>query len=95
MLSQLKKITVQLKREFQVYRLVLRHPDTPFVAKIFLGLAIGYVLMPFDLIPDFIPVIGQLDDLVIVPLLVYVALKIIPDALVHECREQIEREING
>jgi uncharacterized membrane protein YkvA (DUF1232 family) len=95
MLSQLKKITVQLKREFQVYRLVLRHPDTPFVAKIFLGLAIGYVLMPFDLIPDFIPVIGQLDDLVIVPLLVYVALKMIPDALVHECREQIKREING
>ena len=95
MLSQLKKITVQLKREFQVYRLVLRHPKTPFVAKIFLGLAIGYVLMPFDLIPDFIPVIGQLDDLVIVPFLVYVALKIIPDALLHECREQIKREVNG
>ncbi len=94
MLNQLKKITVQLKREFQVYRLVLRHPDTPFFAKIFLGLAVGYVLMPFDLIPDFIPVIGQLDDLVIVPLLVYVALKMIPDALVHECREKIKREIN-
>ena len=62
------------------------------VAKFFLGLAIGYVLMPFDLIPDFIPLIGQLDDLVIVPLLVYIAIKVIPDGLVSECRELIKRE---
>jgi len=67
MLSQLKKVAAQLKQEFEVYRLVLRHQKTPVLAKIFLGLAIAYVLMPFDLIPDFIPVIGQLDDLVIVP----------------------------
>jgi uncharacterized membrane protein YkvA (DUF1232 family) len=95
MLSQLKKVAGQLKQEFEVYRLVLRHPKTPVLAKIFLGLAIAYVLMPFDLIPDFIPVIGQLDDLVIVPLLVYVALKMIPNAVVNECREQIRREINS
>ena len=94
MLSQLKKVAGQLKQEFEVYRLVLRHDKTPVLAKIFLGLAIAYVLMPFDLIPDFIPVIGQLDDLVIVPLLVYVALKMIPDAVVNECREQIIRELN-
>jgi uncharacterized membrane protein YkvA (DUF1232 family) len=94
MLSQLKKVAGQLKQEFEVYRLVLRHDKTPVLAKIFLGLAIAYVLMPFDLIPDFIPVIGQLDDLVIVPLLVYVALKMIPDAVVNECREQIKRELN-
>ena len=95
MLSQLKKVAGQLKQEFEVYRLVLRHPKTPVLAKIFLGLAIAYVLMPFDLIPDFIPVIGHLDDLVIVPLLVYVALKMIPNAVVNECREQIRREINS
>ena len=94
MLSQLKKVAGQLKQEFEVYRLVLRHDKTPVLAKIFLGLAIAYVLMPFDLIPDFIPVIGQLDDLVIVPVLVYVALKMIPDAVVNECREQIKRELN-
>lgn len=95
MLNQLKKVATQLKQEFEVYRLILKHPDTPLLAKIFLGLAIAYVLMPFDLIPDFIPVVGQLDDLIIVPLLVYIALKMIPDTLVHECREQIKREING
>jgi uncharacterized membrane protein YkvA (DUF1232 family) len=93
MLNRLKKIAEQLKQEFEVYRLVLKHPETPVFAKIFLGLAIGYVLMPFDLIPDFIPLIGQLDDLVIVPLLVYVALRMIPDAIVHECRGQLKREI--
>lgn len=95
MLNQLKKVAAQLKQEFEVYRLVLKHPDTPLLAKIFLGLAIAYVLMPFDLIPDFIPVIGQLDDLVVVPLLVYVALKMIPDDLVSECRERIKGEKCG
>ena len=51
--------------------------------------------MPFDLIPDFIPVIGQLDDLVVVPLLVFVALKMIPDVVVNECRERIKGEKCG
>ena len=92
MLNRLKNIAVQLKQEFEVYRLVLRHPKTPVIAKILLGLAIGYALMPFDFIPDFIPVIGQLDDLVLVPLLVYLALKMIPDAIVTECREQIKEK---
>jgi uncharacterized membrane protein YkvA (DUF1232 family) len=95
MLNKLKKVAAQLKQEYEVYRLVLKHPGTPVLAKIFLGLAIGYVLMPFDLIPDFIPVIGQLDDLVIVPLLVYVALKMVPDSLVSECRELIKGEKCG
>ena len=90
--SKLNKVAAQLKKEFQLYRLVLKHPKTPVLAKVFLGLAIAYVLMPFDLIPDFIPVIGQFDDLVVVPLLVYVALKMIPDDLVNECRELIKGE---
>lgn len=72
-----------------MYRLVSNHPQTPLFAKILLGLAIGYLLLPFDLIPDFIPVIGQLDDLVIVPGLVYLALKLIPEELVFACRQQI------
>ena len=90
MLAKLKQIAKQLKTEFEVYRLVLNHPDTPRPAKWLLGLAIGYVLMPVDLIPDFIPVIGQLDDAVIVPLLVYFAFKMIPDEVVLACRAQVE-----
>jgi uncharacterized membrane protein YkvA (DUF1232 family) len=79
----------RLKTEFAVYRLVLRHPGTPLLAKGLLGMAVGYVLLPFDLIPDFIPVIGHLDDLVIVPALVYLAIKLIPDVVISECREKV------
>ncbi len=71
-----------------MYRLVAHHPRTPRLARWLLGLAIGYVLMPFDLIPDFIPVLGQLDDLIIVPGLIYWALSLIPDDIVRQCREQ-------
>lgn len=61
------------------------------LAKILLGLAIGYALLPFDLIPDFIPVIGHLDDLVIVPGLVIMALWLIPQTVVADCRAEVEK----
>jgi len=70
---------------------VLKHPRTPLLAKMLLGLAVGYALLPFDLIPDFIPVLGQLDDLVIVPGLVIVALWLIPPGIVNECRIEAGR----
>ncbi len=83
---------MQVKREVDVYRLVLRDRRTPFLAKCLLGAAIAYLLMPFDLIPDFIPVIGHLDDAVIVPLLVVMALKSIPEEVIHAAREKISHE---
>lgn len=90
MIEKLKSLTKHLKKEFAVYRLVLKHPKTPFIAKVFLGLAIGYLLLPFDLIPDFIPVLGQLDDVVIIPVLVYIALLFIPKGIIQSCREQVQ-----
>lgn len=90
MIEKLKSLTKHLKQEFAVYRLVLKHPQTPFIAKVFLGLAVGYLLLPFDLIPDFIPVLGQLDDVVIIPLLVYIALLFIPQGVIQSCREQVQ-----
>ena len=90
MLEKLKSLTRHLKQEFAVYKLVLKHPETPWVAKLFLGLAVGYLLLPFDLIPDFIPVLGQLDDVVIIPVLVYIALLFIPKHIIQNCREQAQ-----
>lgn len=89
MLEKLKQITRQAKRELQVYQLVMRHPQTPTLAKWLMGLAVGYLLMPFDLIPDFIPVLGQLDDVVIVPLLVWLALKRVPPEILQQCRAEV------
>ena len=79
-----------VRRELSLYRAILGDPRTPRSAKILLGLAIGYLCMPFDLIPDFIPVLGQLDDLIIVPALIYLALRFISDDLVQEHRKRIE-----
>ena len=93
MIEKLKSLTKHLKQEFEVYRLVLKHPQTPLIAKVFLGLAVGYLLLPFDLIPDFIPVVGQLDDFVIIPLLVYIALLFIPKHIIQGCREQVQATI--
>jgi uncharacterized membrane protein YkvA (DUF1232 family) len=89
-LNKLKSLGKQLKREFAVYRLVLKHPQTPWIAKLFLGLAVGYLLLPFDLIPDFIPVVGQLDDVVIIPVLLYLALLFVPKWIIQSCREQVK-----
>ncbi|HSF30235.1 MAG TPA: DUF1232 domain-containing protein [Candidatus Tectomicrobia bacterium] len=86
MFQRLRSIAKRLRQEIKVYQLVLKDPRTPKLAKILLGLALGYALLPFDLIPDFIPVIGHLDDLIIVPALVILALKMIPQEVVDECR---------
>ena len=86
MLEKLKQIANKLKAEFAFYRRLQQHPQTPKLAKALLWLAIGYVLMPFDLIPDFLPVIGQLDDVVIVPILLYWALKLTPPDIIAACR---------
>ncbi len=73
--------------------MVLQDPRTPRVAKYLLAAAVGYVLSPIDLIPDWIPFLGQLDDLIVVAILVWLAVKLIPKEVVEECRQRAEREI--
>ena len=87
-----KEIARSFKRELIVYQRVLRDERTPLPAKLFLALAIGYFCMPFDLIPDFIPVIGHLDDAIIIPALVFAALRLVPREIVSEHRKQVVRE---
>ncbi|HOY70698.1 MAG TPA: YkvA family protein [Methylotenera sp.] len=92
MFKKLKNITRQLKKELATYQLVLKHPETPKLAKFFLGLAVGYLLLPFDLIPDFIPILGQLDDVVIIPILLYLAIWLTPKEVIEACRAQVNQQ---
>lgn len=75
---KLKEIKDNAKKYIQLCRLLYADARTPKISKILLWVAIGYALSPIDLIPDFIPVIGYLDDLVILPILLYIAIKSVP-----------------
>ena len=86
MFETVKAAARRITREITVYRLVLKDQRTPKLAKVLLGLAVGYAALPFDLIPDFLPIIGHLDDLIIVPTLVILALRLIPTEVVEDCR---------
>jgi uncharacterized membrane protein YkvA (DUF1232 family) len=71
----------------------LRHPRTPLAAKLVAALVVGYALSPIDLIPDFIPVLGLLDDLVLLPLGIALCLKLLPADVMAECRERARESI--
>jgi len=88
-MALLRGLIKTFKRELAVYRAVLKDPRTPLFGKVFLGAAIAYLVMPIDLIPDWIPILGQLDDLIIVPGLVLLALWLIPKDVVAEHRKRI------
>ena len=70
--------------------LALKKTETPVLAKICAGATIIYALSPIDLVPDFIPVLGYLDDLIILPALVALAVKLIPHEVLEQCRSESE-----
>jgi uncharacterized membrane protein YkvA (DUF1232 family) len=82
-----------LKAETWALYLAYRNPRTPWYARLFALCVVGYALSPIDLIPDFVPVLGYIDDLVLVPLGIVLALKMIPKAVMDECREQAGRDL--
>jgi uncharacterized membrane protein YkvA (DUF1232 family) len=91
-LAKLKERARQLKSEVYALYLAGRHPGTPCYAKLFLIAIVAYALSPIDLIPDFIPVLGLLDELVLLPLAIAFAVKLIPDTVMAECRAEAARE---
>ncbi len=66
------------------------HPDTPVSAKILAAVVVAYALSPIDLIPDFIPVLGYLDDLILVPIGIYLTLKLLPPHVIAESRSKAD-----
>jgi uncharacterized membrane protein YkvA (DUF1232 family) len=74
-----KKYFQEVKIMVPAIYLALKDKETPFLAKVVAGLTVGYALSPIDIIPDFIPIFGYLDDLIILPLLVKIVLYLIPD----------------
>jgi uncharacterized membrane protein YkvA (DUF1232 family) len=84
--DRLKAKAAALKREVFALYLAARDPRTPWYAKVFVVCIVAYALSPIDLIPDPIPIIGYLDDLLLLPLGIYLALKMIPPEVLTECR---------
>ena len=88
MLNTLKAKMKTLKQDLTALYLAYRHPGVPWYAKLFTALILGYALSPIDLIPDFIPILGYLDDLLLIPLGITLALKMIPKPVMEECRRK-------
>jgi uncharacterized membrane protein YkvA (DUF1232 family) len=85
----------QLKTDTYALYLAYRHPGVPWYAKLFAALIVCYALSPIDLIPDFIPVLGYLDDLIIIPAGISLSLKMIPKEVLGECRDKAKLELSG
>ena len=92
----LKDRAKQLKTDIPAVFLALKDKKTPWYAKVFAALTVAYALSPIDFIPDFIPVLGYLDDLIILPLLVMLTVKFIPDDVFEQYREKAQNLwVNG
>lgn len=88
MLQTLKSWARQLKQHSLTVYCVARHPETPVMVRVLALLVAAYALSPIDLIPDFIPVIGYLDDLIIVPLGLWLVIRLTPKNVIDEARQQ-------
>ena len=86
-IERLKDWARRLKRDLNALRIALAENLVPWYVKVIIIVTVAYALSPVDLIPDFIPVIGLLDDLIILPLLILLAVKLIPAEVMQRCRE--------
>jgi len=90
MFAKLKAWARQLKSQIFVLYLACKDSRTPWFAKLFAVCVVAYAFSPIDLIPDFIPVLGYLDDVILVPLGVIISLRMIPETVIAECKIKAE-----
>ncbi|PKN85730.1 MAG: hypothetical protein CVU46_10170 [Chloroflexi bacterium HGW-Chloroflexi-8] len=94
MLQSWKEKANQLKREIYTLWIAYRKPGVPMYAKAFCALVVAYAFSPIDLIPDFIPVLGYLDDLVLIPMGVALAIKLIPSEILAQSRIEAQQRMD-
>ena len=88
--SRLRAWAKRIKRDGVTLWFASRHPSTPWYTKALGVFVVAYALSPIDLIPDFIPVLGYLDDVILLPSLIWLAIRLTPDFVLAECREQAD-----
>ncbi|WP_242927737.1 YkvA family protein [Pontibacter vulgaris] len=93
MLQKWKEKTKKLKEDIYTLYLARRDPRIPFMAKAVLVITVAYAFSPIDLIPDFIPVLGYLDDLILLPLGIWLWIKLIPPEVLHEYRNKAKQQL--
>ncbi|HJW86327.1 MAG TPA: YkvA family protein [Candidatus Brocadiaceae bacterium] len=93
LLAELKQRARHLKAETFALYLAARDPRTPWYAKLLVAGIVAYAFSPLDLIPDFVPVLGYLDDLILIPLGIALAIKLIPHSVLVECRTRAQETI--
>lgn len=86
----LKERARKLKTDIPALFLALKDKETPVLAKVLAGITVAYALSPIDLIPDFIPVLGYIDDIILLPMLIVATIKFIPKNVLDRCRKQSE-----
>lgn len=91
-MQSLRQFAKELKKDVYAVYLASKDPRVPWYAKLLAIIIVAYAFSPIDLIPDVIPVIGYLDDLLIVPLGIWLLIKLIPPSVLSECRERAEIE---
>ncbi len=89
-MKELKKKANEIKKNIIVLNIAFKKKETPWYAKVMAGITIGYALSPIDLVPDFIPVLGYLDDIVILPLLILLTIKLIPYSIIEAAKLEAE-----
>ncbi|GAB4576498.1 MAG: YkvA family protein [Roseibium sp.] len=98
MLNGLKRWAQGVRRDAIALYLAVRDPRTPWYAKAIAAVVVAYALSPIDLVPDFIPILGYLDDILIVPAGLWIAIRLVPAHVIHECRAraaQLAQKPNG
>jgi len=87
-----QKKASRLKTEVHALYLALKDPRVPWYARVLAGMIVAYALSPIDLIPDFIPVLGYIDDLILIPAGIYLTIRMVPREVLEECRQRVNYE---